>query len=139
MVYRRERQREPCADGIFPLTKEWHEKYWSSLQDAATTKLRDWEHEDEYRLVLTSTLEAFSDPKDRKLTYQFSDLEGIIFGIKTSSDDKERIFRIISAKCKAEGQRTFEFSQSSYTPLTGKIVTMPLELLRVSEAETAAS
>lgn len=37
----------------------------------------------------------FSSDEDRTATYDFNDLDGIIFGIKTPSDTKLELFKII--------------------------------------------
>jgi hypothetical protein len=120
----------PCAEGVFDVGGEWQRNYWASFQNVATTKLRDWRHEDEHRLVLTSSLELFPDENDRKFVYKFSDLEGIIFGISTPLEAKERIINIIREKCKKEGRTEFAFSQATFVPHAGKIVNQPLELIR---------
>jgi len=57
----------------------------------------------------------FREKSSRKFTYQFSDLEGIIFGIKTPEDSKTSIIRIIEEKCRAEHRTDFKFYQAFYS------------------------
>ncbi|WP_148272527.1 hypothetical protein [Leptospirillum ferrooxidans] len=77
-------------------------------------------------------LDSFREAKDRKLTYRFADLEGIIFGIRTPLEDKVRIFNIIATKYKEHGRGSFEFSQAAYSGHSGKIEIRRLDLLRVN-------
>jgi hypothetical protein len=77
-----------------------------------------------------SPLDSFSEAKDRKLKYRFSDLEGIIFGIRTPLAEKARIIDIVAAKCKAEGKKSFAFSQAIYSAHNGKIEIYPLDLIK---------
>jgi len=119
-----------CAAEVFGTEEQWRKQYLKSFTKGMGAKSTDWRHEDEYRLTLTSALDLFSEKKDRKLTYRFSDLEGIVFGIRTSLEDKERIINIIGAKCKAEGRKDFTFSQAIYAAYSGKLEIRPMELLR---------
>jgi len=122
--------RSACADEMLSGTQEWRKRYWDNFYSISTTKLSDWSHEREYRLMLVSTLIPFDNPEHRKLTYNFSDLEGIVFGLSTPLDDKLAVARIIEKKCLETGRKAFEFSQSVYAFHTGKIETRPLNLLR---------
>ena len=101
-----------CQSLIFSSPDEWRRRYWELFNSVATAKFRDWSYEEEYRLLLMSALDLFTQRKDRKLRYRFADLEGVIFGIRTSLSDKHQIINIIEAKCKEEGRKTFEFSVS---------------------------
>jgi hypothetical protein len=120
-----------CADAIFSNEDEWRKRYWQTFELTITSKLKDWEHEGEYRLILPSLLGGFDDPANRKLVYDFSGLAGVIFGINTPMDDRMNIVRIISEKCKAIGRTEFEFSQAYYSAEKGKIETHVLNLLSV--------
>jgi hypothetical protein len=124
--------RSECGDGVLSSNSEWRQNNLAAFQALTTTKLRYWEHEREYRLVLMSALDRFSEVADRKLRYQFADLEGIVFGIKTPLSEKEEIIKIVLAKCEREGRKTFTFSQALYVPYSGKIETRPLDLLRIA-------
>ncbi len=119
-----------CAEDVFGNMSDWHQSYWASFRQLTFTKLRDWRYEDEYRLTLMSALDSFSEAKDRKLKYRFSDLEGIIFGIRTPLAEKARIIDIVAAKCKAEGRKSFAFSQAVYAAHNGKIEAHPLDLIQ---------
>jgi hypothetical protein len=122
----------PCADAMMSNETEWRKQYWANFQTMITTKLEDWRHESEYRVILQSSLGGFEKEEDRKLTYRFSDLEGIIFGMNTPMDERLKIINIILEKCKKETRDKFEFHQAYYSPVTGKIETHPLNLLGAS-------
>jgi hypothetical protein len=114
---------------IFAESDEWRRQYWANSVTAITTKLCDWAHEGEYRATLGG-LNDFSNSASRKLRYRFSDLDGIIFGVKTSTADKLRIMDIIAKKCKQEGRISFQFLQAQFINATGKFAILPLDLLR---------
>ncbi len=58
-----------------------------TLQKIAFTKHKDWEYEKEWRIIC-----SFKDPSDRYLEFPEKNvLTGIIFGLKTSPDDRQRI------------------------------------------------
>jgi hypothetical protein len=75
-------------------------------------------------------MQDLSGMSSRKLKYNFGDLQGIVFGIKTSSADKLAILRMIEVKCHAEGRKNFEFYQAYYSHKTGKIENVRLGLLK---------
>jgi hypothetical protein len=119
-----------CADDVFEFEEQWRERYWARFYQGITTKLKDWAYEEEYRLILSSTLIDFTDPNSRKLKYDFSDLESITFGINTSTEDKLKIMKIIEAKCKKENRKEFKFYQADYYWQTGSIERSELSLLK---------
>ena len=110
-------------------TDEWRNHYWRSFECGAICKTSEWQHEQEYRLLLWS----FGDLKDkpsRKLTYKFADLAGIIFGARTLAEDKLKIIKIIEQKCKAENRTEFEFHQMQYSRHDRSFQVAPLNLIR---------
>lgn len=118
-----------CADEIFSNEAEWRRRYWEVFEATVTTKFRDWDHEDEYRLILNDFLGGLNDPADRKLVYDLADLAGVVFGINTTLNDRMNVARVILAKCKAAGRADFEFAQAYYSAQTGKIEMHALNLL----------
>jgi hypothetical protein len=119
-----------CADEIFSNENDWLSHYWRRFESTVTSKLEDWRHENEYRLILHSVMNEFEAHDKRKIKYKFSDLEGIIFGVATSLEDKRRIANIIEQVCKAHGRKEFEFSQAYYSARSGRIEVHPLTLLK---------
>jgi hypothetical protein len=101
--------------------EEWRKQYWATFHAGVTNKLTDWQHEQEYRITLQSSLVDLSSPAERTLKYLFEDLQGIIFGMNMLSEDRAAIVRIIAAKCAETGRTNFEFYQAYYSRLTGKV------------------
>lgn len=124
------RSRSACADDIFESEDQWRESYWAKFSQGITTKLRDWQYEEEYRLILSSSLLDLNDPTKRKLKYDFSDLESITFGINTSMEDKVKIMKIIDSKCRSENRKEFDFYQAHYSWQTGTIERSKMRLLK---------
>ena len=87
-------ERSPVASKVMGGDKSWHKDHWERFSASYCTKTTEWAHEQEYRLILYSLLQRFDDVPSRKLKYKFSDLTGIIFGIKTKTEDKIRIMRM---------------------------------------------
>lgn len=85
-------------------------------------KTEDWKHEQEYRILHT-------DPKERKLQYNFQDLYGIIFGIGTPFDAKQKIVKIILDKCKENKRdiKDFHFYQAYFDPDKNQIEKYEIE------------
>jgi Protein of unknown function (DUF2971) len=113
-------------------TDEWRKRYWENFHTTVTTKLKDWQHEREYRITLQSHTVDLSILSERKLRYRFEDLQGVIFGMKTTTEDKIAIARILQAKCKETGRSDFEFYQAYYSRITGRIATTQWNLVKFS-------
>lgn len=110
--------------------EEWRNKYWDNYDNRLRVKLKEWAYENEYRLTLSGDFIDYRERKARKLKYDFNDLESIIFGIKTTDDDKLKILRIIEQKCKENNRKEFDFQQAYYSKDDGKIKTYKLDLLK---------
>jgi Protein of unknown function (DUF2971) len=122
--------RSPLGDEIFSAGEEWRNKYWNAYEHAITRKLKAWAYEQEYRLTLSGMYTNFSEPKSRALSYDFNDLEGIIFGIKTPMERKLAICTIIEEKCRAAGRTDFKFYQAFYSRALGTIEHAEMGLLK---------
>jgi hypothetical protein len=119
-------ERSVCGEDLVGNNEQaWRDRYWTAFGKLMKTKLTAWRSEAEYRLALSSSLGTFDDPALRKLTYRFSDLEGIVFGIRTSLDDKRKIIEIVDKKCRESGRPLFDFGQATYNSRTGVIEIRP--------------
>lgn len=118
-----------CVENLYENEQKWREKYWDDFQKGISTKLIDWRYEEEYRLILFSGIVDYSDSAYRKLNYRFEDLEGIIFGINMSEQDKLSIIKVVEEKCRQENRKDFKFYQAYYSNKTGKIASAELRLL----------
>lgn len=119
-----------CAIEIHNPEEEWRKKYWATFYRTITTKLRQWGHEQEFRLILTPTVMDYSPVEHRKFKYQLNDLEGIIFGINTSAQDRHSIMKIIEEKCRTEGRGDFKFYQAYYARHSARIEIQEMGLVK---------
>lgn len=119
-----------CASEILSKDPEWLNRYWTQHQEVVSTKLRAWSYEDEYRLVSNEVGISMLDPVRRTVTYSFSDLSGIIFGIKTPDKAKVEMMKIIAEKSRGEERSDFSFYQASYSRASGAIAIAELPMLR---------
>lgn len=103
------------AEGIFEDENNWRKNYWDNFNKDILKKTQDWEFEDEYRIILSSHLNMFDEKKNRLLKYDFESLDGIIFGINTSTENKLEIMKIIDEKCTKINRENFKFYQARYS------------------------
>jgi len=128
--YRDENGRQSrCANPLLRSESKWRDKHWKKFNDSITRKAADWASEHEYRLIVSGELD-WSPDHLRKIKYQFADLDGIIFGIRTPPDKKREISKIIEAKCRASGRDNFPFYQAYYSREEGTIEHVEMDLLR---------
>ncbi|MFK3941961.1 DUF2971 domain-containing protein [Pseudomonas monteilii] len=116
------------GQGNLSTKSEWFKTDSTKLRDehranidlSLTSKLPQWESEQEYRLILNSH-QDLSDKKHRILKYRFSSLVGVIFGIKTPLEHKLKTIRIIRGHCELSGIESFNFYQAYYNPVSKSI------------------
>ena len=106
----------------------WAINYENNFRRAITTKTKDWEYEQECRLILEDGSDEFNEENNRALTYNFNSLKGIIFGINTSDEDKLKIIEILQRKCKENSRTDFKFFQAYYSPEDGNIHKAEIQL-----------
>ena len=82
-------------------------------------KTLDWQNEREYRIFLPDKFYRYGDKFSRALRYDLNALRGIIFGLRTTLDDKfELIQKLVRLK---KSLRDFEFYQAEFDDETQKI------------------
>lgn len=106
------------------ISKEEREK----LHNGLFIKMKDWKKEQEYRIILSKNPEDKTNKENRKVTYNFKDLDGIVFGIRTSLQDKIDIINIIKEKCIKEKRENFNFYQAYYCQASNQIEHLPLNI-----------
>ena len=97
----------------------WRICYWYAYISKNYQKTKEWEHEQEYRIVIDNYVCKYDDPNSRNLKYDFKSLKGVIFGINTSEYDKKRIVHSIMQKKGIFIQ--FAFYQAEYNDEEQKI------------------
>jgi hypothetical protein len=130
-------QRSVCADDMFNDKDAWRKRYWDTFDHGVTRKLEAWHYEKEQRLILTGMQYDFTEAASRVTQYDFKDLEGIIFGIKTPIDRKVATCKIIEDKCRAANRADFKFYQAYYDQEKGCIEHREMALLKFKFPETA--
>ena len=109
--------------------KRWNQSYESVKRQRYLTKFKSWESEKESRIVIDNEWESFN--VSSKYLYDFNDLEGIIFGVKTPLSDKAQIIKIIQEKCAEHNRSEFNFFQAKVDKSTGTIVAEKLNLVHL--------
>ena len=112
---------------IFKDVDGWREEYHANNKRRFLRKSAAWEAENEYRIILDDFWENHQN--SRKFSYKFEDMDGIIFGIKTPTDQKLSIIDAVRKKCEKTGRELFNFYQASYNSKTSKIEIEPIPLL----------
>lgn len=95
-------------------TDEWHKQYWNDQKYSLSRKGNAWKHEEEYRILLSDMNKELTKKEDRKLYYNFDILKGVVFGVRTHIEDKEKIVDILSRKCKENNRTDFKVYQAQY-------------------------
>lgn len=120
------------GDQTTPMRK-WLDDFSVSEFNAALTistasKLDAWQHENEYRAVLTSFADI-SAPECRVFTYDFEILEGIIFGIKMTLENKAAIVSKFLVHIRRAEVTHFKFYQAYFDQASKSIKYKELSLL----------
>ena len=113
----------------------WRRTLWEKHIRHITTKTRDWEYENECRLI-ANEVSLEDDENDRTLKYNFSLLKGIIFGIRTSDEDKRTIIEIVRRKCNEHNRTDFQLLQAYYSHREGDIRAEKISFSGVPESRT---
>jgi len=114
--------RSKLVDGMLTQHAEWKEAYWEGFRRAATTKLLDWKHEQEYRFFLADILNLGDEPTNRLVQYDLSSLVGIVFGLRTSEKHKLELMKAAIALCNSAGRSEFAFHQMAYSATHGQLL-----------------
>lgn len=112
---------------IFEDVDGWREEYHANNKRRFLRKSAAWAAEEEYRIIVDDSWE--SHQKSRSFSYNFEDLDGIIFGIKTPTEQKLSIIDAVRKKCEETGRESFNFYQASYNSKTSQIEMESIPLL----------
>ena len=116
---------------IFGNKDKWRDLYWKMFHENILTKNNDWSYENEHRLILSSAIDGFKEREHRVFKYNLMNLKGVIFGIKTSEQDKLRIIEIIQRKCLGCSKNDFDFQQAYYCHHNKNIQSRKLHLIKL--------
>ena len=101
--------------------KDWRQRHWAAFRRDLAFKTREWEYEQEHRLVWYDSFNGARGKEDRTLSYDFKSLAGIIFGMRMSAVNKRKMIEIVVAKCQENNRDSFPFYQAHYSPSRGEI------------------
>ncbi len=101
---------------------DWLSAHWDKLSSSLIVKTHHWRHESEYRLVHFNIDDRDVPTKDKicymipdqKIKYGFNHLQGIIFGIKTPDEIRNKILKIIENKYQINSNLDIKFYQAYY-------------------------
>lgn len=94
------------------LTAESGAGYDDDYREKFYRKLKDWNYEREYRIFLPDKFYSYGNRFARQLKYDPDELRGIIFGIRTTLDDKlELIQKLVRLR---KSLRDFDFYRAEY-------------------------
>lgn len=136
-LYDGEGRRSKCGRQSTVDESDWRTAYWQDARYSTSTKTRAWRDEGESRLVYQS--DGFNldiNTSLRAMKYDFSALDGVIFGIRTPARDKIKIIEIVERKCKEAGRTDFNFYQSVQAR-TGEIECVRLQAISEMVARSA--
>ena len=111
-------------------SKEWRDNYWSQFYRDITIKNEDWAYENEYRAVLSSVFFDYSQVESRCVKYDFKQLKGLIFGVRTPILDKVKIIKKIKMLCEKYEREDFKFYQAYYSSKTNKIIHLEINVFK---------
>ena len=115
----------PLLSGSSVDTGSWvASSSWDDYILSTLVKTPDWSEEQEHRLSWQG-LQGDLDQSERTFTYDFDSLKGIIFGLRTSDEDKVRILEIIEKKCLGTNRTDFRYYQAYYDSDSGEIRRYP--------------
>lgn len=108
----------------------WRNTYWENFTPPLLRKLPDWQHEEEFRIVISDILGIHDSHEGRTFTYDYDTLDGIIFGINTSLSDKVRIMHVLDKKLQSRTvTEPFKLFQARYNARSGRIEAHHLSLI----------
>lgn len=80
---------------FFHNERKWRQQYWNDYNESYFRKLNEWAYEDEYRIFLSDAFHSYDSFESRNLKYNAEALNGIIFGIRTTINDKKQLMDAI--------------------------------------------
>lgn len=127
----------PLAEHLNEERQEaWRNGYWENFTAPLLRKLPDWQHEEEFRIVISDILGIRDSHEGRTFTYDYNTLDGIIFGTKTSLSDKVRIMRILDKKLESRTvDKPFKLFQARYNARSGRIEAHHLSLIKLRDSQ----
>ncbi len=96
----------------YKLDENSDDSYDTDYREKFYRKTLDWQHEREYRIFLPDKFHRYNNRFVRTLHYDANTLTGIIFGIRTTLDDKLELIQKLAHR--RNSLHDFEFWQAEY-------------------------
>lgn len=101
---------------------DWYYNYHKKATEYICTKSKNWEYEQEYRIILRDLLyPAYEEKQNRLANYKFEDLDAIIFGRKVSIEDKRKVVWIINKYCLENKVKPCSFYDLYYSTISKEL------------------
>ncbi len=110
----------------------WPHDHLDYFRSTIATKTSAWQQECEYRLIWENLHKSRGGPSEaipaekRLVNYEAEDIEGIIFGLSTSDDNKLKVKKIIDQKYCGMHRKNFKFYEA--TLVNGKLEKHEIDL-----------
>lgn len=113
-----------CLD-YYKNHNEWYFNYHKKAKEYICTKSKNWEYEQEQRIILRNLLyPAYENKEYRIANYDIRDLDSIISGRKVSTEDKRKVIEIINKHYSKSGANV-KFYDLYYSTITNKLELKP--------------
>lgn len=103
-----------------------------ALDGSILKKMKVWEKENEYRLIVSPTTFSLENPANRKIHYKIESLDGVIFGIKTPMSVKAEVIKLLSTLSKKHSVNINVY-QARYDDVTSTIIHDRLDKIVVQD------
>lgn len=113
-------------------SKDFHSNYWNIINEKTIFKFKDWEYENEYRMVHYPMFQEQLTREERLKNYNINQLKGIIFGVRTPVETKFKIIEMLDEKLKGEQRENFEFYQARESICGGNLQIDKISNLKLS-------
>lgn len=101
---------------------EWYYNYHKKATEYICTKSKNWEYEQEYRIILRDLLyPAYEEKQNRLANYKFEDLDAIIFGRNVSIENKRKVVWIINKYCLENKVKPCSFYDLYYSTISKEL------------------
>ncbi len=109
---------------------EWYYNYHKKAIEYICTKSKNWEYEQEYRIILRDLLyPAYENIQNRLANYKFEDLDAIIFGRKVSIEDKRKVVWIINKYYLEKNVKSCNFYDLYYSTISKQLEIKPCNIV----------
>ena len=108
-------------------------KYWRRYNEKVSHKFEEWAYEHEFRVAQDSWFTGRLAPEARILRYDFKQLVGIIFGVRTPVEVQIEIMKVTDDKLQQSEDREFHFHKAWFSASAKRLEVRQMNLLKFSK------